>query len=48
MSKFSLWLTYSTCKNAKRKPQQKGSMCVNYTTPPPKQGEYNNLHTYTE
>ena len=32
MSKFSLWLTYSTCKNAKRKPQQKISMCVNYTT----------------
>ena len=27
MSKFSLWLTYSTCKNAKRKPQQKKSMC---------------------
>ena len=32
MSKFSLWLTYSTCKNAKRKPQQQKSMCVNYTT----------------
>jgi len=32
MSKFSFWLTYSTCKNAKRKPQQKKSMCVNYTT----------------
>ena len=31
MSKFSLWLTYSTCKNTKRKPQQKKSMCVNYT-----------------
>jgi len=23
MSKFSLWLTYSICKNTKRKPQQK-------------------------
>ena len=23
MSKFSLWLTYSTCKNTKRKPQQR-------------------------
>jgi len=32
MSKFSLWLTYSTCRNAKRKPQQQKSMCVNYTT----------------
>jgi len=26
-SKFSLWLTYSTCKNAKRKPQQIKSVC---------------------
>jgi hypothetical protein len=34
MSKFSLSLTYSTCKNTKRKPQQKKSMCVNYTTTP--------------
>ena len=33
MSKFSLWLIYSTCKNTKRKPQQKKSICVNYTTP---------------
>ena len=32
MSKFILWLTHSTCKNAKRKPQWKKSMCVNYTT----------------
>ena len=32
MSKFSLWLIYSTCRNAKRKPQQKKPMCVNYTT----------------
>jgi len=39
MSKFSLWLTYSTCKKAKRKPQQQKLMCVNCTTPvsePPK------------
>ena len=33
MSKFSLWLPYSTCKNTKRNPhQKKKSMCVNYTT----------------
>ena len=32
MNKFSLWLTYSTCKNTKRKPQQTESMCFNYTT----------------
>jgi len=34
MSKFSLWLIYSTCRNAKRKsPKKKKSICVNYTTP---------------
>jgi hypothetical protein len=31
MSKFSLWLTYSTCRNAKRKPQQQKNQCVSTT-----------------
>ena len=30
MSKFSLWLTYSTCRNAKRKTQQK-NQCLSTT-----------------
>ena len=33
MSKFSLWLTYSTCKNAKRKSQQKINVCQLHDTP---------------
>ena len=33
MSKFSLWLTYSTCRNTKRKPQQqKISVCQLHNT----------------
>ena len=31
MSKFSLWLTYSTCRNAKRKPRQQKNQCVSTT-----------------
>ena len=30
--KFSLWLTYSTCNNVKKKTTTKKSICVHYTT----------------
>jgi hypothetical protein len=41
MSKFSLWLTYSTCKNTKRKPRQK-NQCVSTTQQYPEELSWHN------